>query len=89
MENMEGKGRTSQIEEQMADLERVTHTIGDLVEKIEMRLTKVLLAQTDIEAKPHEPQKELVPLAGFIRDQVQFLTAQANGLHDVLSRIEL
>lgn len=88
MENETGRG-TSQVEKQMADLEKASHVISDLIEQIGTRLTKVLLSQSVNEAKPDAPQKELVPLAGFIRNQAQFLITQANGLRDILSRIEL
>ena len=84
------KERVGQVQEQSDYLETVTHHIGDQIEQLEERLTKVLgpSPPSDVNKKG-TPEQELAPLAGFLRDRTQFLTSQVDWLRDIISRIEL
>lgn len=88
---MSETGRVGQVQEQSDYLESATQLIGELVEQLEGRLTKILSdpQPTSVDSGKAIPEQSLAPLAGFMRDRTQFLTSQANRLRDIISRIEL
>lgn len=89
MDSMKQAARSEgQVQMQLEALEKAMHAMADTVEQIEQRLTTVLLPAAPGE-DVGEDRQELVPLAGFLRDQVQFLSSHTSRLGTVLARIEL
>ena len=85
---MENTAKEGQVMLQITLLEKAIEELGSVIESVRQRLEPIL-RNDDTCKEISEPQQELVPLAGFIRNNVLRVGEQTDKLRSILLCLEL
>jgi len=86
---MENTVRERQVMLEITLLEKAIEELSSVIETLQQRLGPILRNADDTCKEISEPQEKLVPLAGFIRNNVLRVGQQTDKLRSILSLLEL
>ena len=86
---MENTAKEGQVMLQITLLEKAIEELSSVIETLQQRLGPILCKADDTCKEISEPQEKLVPLAGFVRNNVLRVGQQTDKLRSILSLLEL